>query len=145
MSRVNQVPGGRIRVALLTTCALVIVLLTGCAEGTLDDPSGQTWQLVELDGATLVEGTVIDMTINDGEVSGSTGCNSYNGPATFTDSGEMTLGPQFAMTFMACEEDIMGQEQRYVDALSQVTGYEMAAEQLMLLDANGVTILTFGS
>lgn len=128
--------------SLLAAAALAMIVLTGCGTGTEDDPTGHSWELVELDGSTVVEGTVIDLLIENDEASGSSGCNSYTGEATVSD-GEITLGPEFAVTFMACEEDVMNQEQRYIEAMTRVTTYEMAAGELLLLDDQGITVLAF--
>ncbi|HXV70157.1 MAG TPA: META domain-containing protein [Acidimicrobiia bacterium] len=121
---------------------LVTVFLAACGGGVEDDPTGRTWQLVELERSALVEATSIDLTIDDEQASGSSGCNSYTGPASVSD-GEMALGPDFAVTFMACGEEVMSQEQRYLEALTRVTAYEMASTQLTLKDAQGIVLLTF--
>lgn len=131
-------------IRLILALGLATAALSGCGTGTEDDPTGRTWNLVELEGSALVDGTEINMTIEDGVASGSAGCNTYNGPATLTDDGGMTLGPNFAMTFMACADDINAQEQRYVEAMTRVTSYEMESEQLLLLDDDGITVLEYG-
>ena len=99
--------------SLLGAAALAMIVLAGCGTATENDPTERNWELVVLDGSTLVEGTAIDLLIENDEASGSSGCNSYTGPATVSD-GEITLGPNFAVTFMACEEDVMNQEQRHM-------------------------------
>lgn len=121
----------------------VVLGVCACAEGSEDDPTGRTWQLATLGGAPVVDGTIVDLTIDGDAVSGSAGCNTYNGPATVGDDGSMTLGPEFAVTFMACEQQVMDQEQEYLSALSRVTSYQMAAEELLIEDANGVVVATF--
>jgi len=128
--------------SLLGAAALAMIVLAGCGTATENDPTERNWELVVLDGSTLVEGTAIDLLIENDEASGSSGCNSYTGPATVSD-GEITLGPNFAVTFMACEEDVMNQEQRYVEAMTRVATYEMAAGELLLLDDQGITVLAF--
>lgn len=129
----------------LALFALLALMMGACGSGTEDDPTGKTWQLEELEGSSLVEATVIDLTITDSEASGTAGCNSYTGPATVSDDGSMTLGPQFAMTFMACvDDDVTDQEQRYVQAMTRVTSYQMAADELLLLDDNEIVVLQYG-
>lgn len=115
-----------------------------CAEGAKNDPTGRTWQLETLGGSPALEGTIVDLTIDGDTVSGTAGCNSYNGAATVGDDGSMTLGPDFAVTFMACEQPVMDQEQQYLNTLTRVTAYQIAAEELLLEDANGVVVATFG-
>lgn len=132
----------RFRRAVLVIMAGVLAL-GACAEGAQNDPTGRTWQLATLGGSPALDGTIVDLTIDGDTVSGTTGCNTYNGAAAVGDDGSMTLGPEFAVTFMACEEPVMDQEQGLLTALTRVTSYQMAAEELLLEDANGVVIATF--
>ena len=126
---------------------IAIALIAGvvACSGSDDDPTGRAWQLTELGGSSPIEGSVVDMTIQDGQVAGSSGCNTtYSGPATVDLSDNaMTLGPDFASTRMACENDVMDQEQRFLAALARVAGYEMANDTLTLLDVNGVAVAAF--
>ncbi len=131
------------RLALVVIAALLLVL-SACAEGSKNDPTGRTWQLTELGGSPVLEGTIIDLTIDGDAVSGTAGCNSYTGPASVGSDNSMTLGPDFAVTFMACDQPIMDQEQEYLSDLTRVTSYQMAAEELLLKDANGIVVATFG-
>lgn len=131
---------------LLIRAAVALIAaasLAACAEGSAISPTDRTWQVATLGGAPVLDGTIIDMTIDGETVSGSAGCNTYNGPATIGDDGSMTLGPEFAVTFMACEQPVMDQEQEYLSTLARVTSYEMAAEELLLEDANGIVVATF--
>jgi putative lipoprotein len=118
----------------------MVMALAGCSDASLED---RTWQLVELEGSAPISGTTIDMTIDGEVVSGSSGCNQYNGPVTYG-GGEMTLGPNFAATMMACEEAIMDQEQAYLSALASVTGYEVSGDELSLTDDSGEVVAVFG-
>ncbi len=128
----------------LLAALVALVALTGCGTGTEDDPTNRTWTLTELEGAGLVEGTTIDLTITDDGVSGAAGCNTYTGSATVdVAEGTMTLGPDIASTMMACDQAIMDQEQKFLDALARVTGYQMAADELILLDEAGIAVATF--
>lgn len=120
---------------------LVVGLLVSCT-GPETELTDRTWQLSTLDGAELVEGTSIDMTLEEDTVSGSAGCNSYTGPATYGD-GDMTLGPDFAATLMICDDATSAQETKYLNTLAQVTNYELESEELLLQDDQGVTIATF--
>lgn len=133
-----------VRVSVIAVVPLIVLTsMVACAEGSNNDPVGRTWQLATLGGAPVLDGTIIDMTIDGDTVSGTSGCNSYNGAATVGDDGSMTLGPEFAVTFMACNQPVMDQEQEYLDHLTRVTSYQMAAEELLLEDANGIVIATF--
>jgi heat shock protein HslJ len=98
----------------------LLVLLAGCSSlnsssgGTL---TGQTWVLTELAGQPLVADSGISAHFNaDGTVSGSAGCNRYNGTYTTTDDS-ITFSVNIAMSMMMCEQAIMDQESAYINAL----------------------------
>lgn len=116
--------------------------LAACGGDAQADPSGRAWLLTELNGQPPIEGAMIDLSLSGNEVSGSSGCNSYFGSATVGD-GEITLGPNLAGTMMACADDVMAQEQTYLNALSTVTGYEISGDELRLLDAGGTVVARF--
>ena len=124
--------------------ALALVVLAGCGSGTNNDPTGNAWNLTELEGDVVVEGTTIDLTITEESISGNAGCNSYNGSVELDiDNSTMTVGPDVVSTMMACEEPIMAQEQKYLDVLTRVTSFEVASDELILKDAEGIAIATF--
>lgn len=126
------------------TVALALAVLAACGSGTNNDPTGNAWNLIELEGDAVVEGTTIDLTITEESVSGNAGCNSYNGSVELDiDNSTMTVGPDVVSTMMACEEPIMAQEQKYLDVLTRVTSFEVASDELILKDAEGIAIATF--
>lgn len=100
--------------AVLLIGALVVI--TACG-GTAGDPTGQTWQLTELEGQPPVEGTQIDMTLEDGEVFGSSGCNRYIGSAEVGD-GSFAVAPDVAGTMRACADEVMTQEDAFLAVLT---------------------------
>jgi heat shock protein HslJ len=123
-----------------------LLLLVGCAPmnsasgGTV---TGQTWVLTELAGQPLVADSGISASFSaDGTVSGSAGCNRYNGKYT-TSGDSITFSVNMAMTMMMCEQAIMDQETVYINTLGQVKTYSVADSQLSLKDASGKTILVF--
>ena len=66
----------------------------------------------------------------DGTISGSSGCNTYNG--TYTAEGEsLTIGP-LTTTRLACAPPVMDQEQAFLRALQASTRYELTADRLTL-------------
>jgi heat shock protein HslJ len=123
---------------------ILLVLFAGCAPmnasngGTL---TGQTWVLTELAGQPLVADSGISASFNaDGSVSGSAGCNRYNG--TYTTSGDsITFSVNMAMTMMMCEQAVMDQESAYINALGEAKTFSISGDQLSLKDASGKDIL----
>ena len=81
----------------------------GCAdypEG--HQPLAGEWRVASIDGAAMAEGPqqpTIAFNSDDGQVSGSTGCNRFNGTFTFQkDANELTFGP-LATTRKMCRGD----------------------------------------
>jgi heat shock protein HslJ len=88
--------------------------------------------------SSLLAGTQVSAVFNeDGKVSGSAGCNTYN--ATYQlDGDKITIGPA-ATTRMFCGEPagIMEQETAYLQALGKAASYQIQGEVLSLFDAEG--------
>jgi len=129
-------------IGMLTILALP-VLLAGCGR---PEPSasldGTQWVLTSLNGSSPLEGTEITLAFDDGEASGSAGCNSYFGPYTVDGTGGLTF-QGLANTEMAClePEGIMEQETEYLQILRAATRFSVADGQLEILaDGGGVLV-----
>jgi heat shock protein HslJ len=123
---------------------VALVLLAGCditsRDATIDLP-GTSWVLADIDGTAAVGETPPTLDFDDqGGVSGTGGCNTYNGEVTI-DGSEVTFGP-LATTQMFCAEDgVADQEQAFLTALQDVTSYTVDNEGRLVLQ-DGAT-LTF--
>jgi heat shock protein HslJ len=92
---------------------------------------------------SAIVGTELTATFTpDGQVSGSSGCNSYNGPYKL-DGTSLTVGP-LATTRKACEQDIMDQEMQFLAALQTPTTVEPSGATVTLRDASGATQVILG-
>ena len=112
---------------------------------------GTAWSLTAFveDGTTAsfvreippLTDTEITLSFEDGQASGSAGCNSYFGQYTLQD-GELHIGP-VAITEMYCmtPEGVMEQETRFTDILTSVTLFEWNADQLTLKTADGLGLV----
>jgi heat shock protein HslJ len=101
------------------------------------DLEGQTWILER----TLLK-TEITAIFQDGKLTGSAGCNTYNGTYTITSgSGEsqITVGP-LATTRMACSQKVMDQESRYLSALEAAEAYMIEGTTLTIYFPGGALI-----
>jgi heat shock protein HslJ len=80
---------------------------------------------------------------DDGQVSGSAGCNDYSASYTVKD-GVITFGPA-ATTRKACAEPegIMTQESAYLAALESVVAFQIEGDELTLTNTEGVRVATF--
>lgn len=107
-----------------------------------DQLGGTHWQLLYIRKSVPLSNRPITIAFKDGQVNGSSGCNSYFGEYTIN-GNEISIGP-LASTEMACmdPEGIMQQEQEYLHFLAEVVTFEVDGEQLVLKQA-GQDQLTF--
>jgi heat shock protein HslJ len=109
--------------------------------------TGTAWRLTTVATGTdavssTIAGTEVTMTIDeDGTVSGSAGCNRYNGTA-IVEGDEVSFGP-LATTKKACEPDVNAQEQTVLSAMDEVRTASIDGTQLELLDGSGSMLLAF--
>ncbi|MEA2490910.1 MAG: hypothetical protein QOH21_2702 [Acidobacteriota bacterium] len=103
---------------------------------------GTEWVLTSIGGASPVAGSSITVRFDQGNASGSAGCNQYRGP--FTVAGESLTFGMIAATKRACaESERNAQETAYLDALSRVASYRVAAGRLVLQESAGRTLLEY--
>jgi heat shock protein HslJ len=94
-----------------------LVEVTFSGEYTLE---GTNWLLDK-----TVPGSEITALFDNGQVSGSAGCNTYQGTYRTTKAGgrnQIEFGP-LAVTMMMCDEPLMEQEGLYLGALESATEY----------------------
>ncbi len=110
--------------------------------------SGTTWTLISgLAGQgtwNVLAGTTITATFGeDGQVSGSAGCNNYVA-AYQSRTNTLTIGTP-ATTRMYCAEPagIMNQETLYLSNLEGAATYAIEGDLLMIHDTTGKTLLTY--
>ncbi len=94
----------------------------------------------------LIAGTTITAEFDADYVTGSAGCNSYNGRYTTNSSGAITIS-DLAVGQVLCNDPpgIMPQESTYMSLLSQTARYQISENTLTMLDVNGRTLLQFES
>ncbi|SFJ73526.1 META domain-containing protein [Cellulomonas sp. KH9] len=129
--------------AAVSVLAAALLLVSACATGTGSDggsagpsatdggPTSGTpgtadrtdgaWALTsgEVDGAalTVTGGAPVTLLVEDGRVSGTSGCNTYT--ASLDTSDGWSVG-DIGLTRMACEPAAMALEKAYLDALAEV-------------------------
>ena len=98
---------------------------------------GPTWILER----TLLK-TEVTAIFEEGKLTGSAGCNTYNGTYTASSGSsenEIAIGP-LATTRMACAENVMGQETRYLSALEAAETYTIEDTTLTIYFPGGALI-----
>ena len=108
------------------------------------DLEGKNWTLnSSIDGETEqlpIQNTTITACFEDGEITGSAGCNNYFGAYT-VDGNEITIGV-LGSTMMTCwPEEVMQQEYQYHEMLGNVTTYTIEGNQLTLSTEDNRTLV----
>jgi len=113
---------------------------------SLNGLAGVNWALSSFGPASapvaVIPGSIITATFTSSGVSGSAGCNTYNGNFTY-DNAKLTFTP-FITTKMACtDNNMMTQETTFLTALQSATGFQIVNGQLQIAYPDGV--LTFNA
>ncbi|MDX1435763.1 MAG: Gmad2 immunoglobulin-like domain-containing protein [Anaerolineales bacterium] len=121
---------------------------TATPEGPQVDITKHHWTLMSNGGSAVIEGTFIDISFgDDGQVTGSAGCNSYFGPYTI-DGDSISVG-ELGVTRVACPEPpgLMEQETAYLSLLQTAATYEVTQPdgQLIVRDGSGSEILVYNA
>jgi heat shock protein HslJ len=104
--------------------------------------AGTAWRLEQLRGHPPVAGTDVTLTFTDLQMSGQV-CNYFGGPYAI-DGGGLFRGANIAQTLMACTpNEVMRQEDDFMQALRASTHYRRGGDRLALLTAAGEELLVF--
>jgi len=109
-----------------------LTLVAACAQTPA--LTGGDWIVEDIAGARVVDSTRVSLKFsNDGKLSGSGGCNNYNGAYTLN-GDEISIGP-IASTKKACPPAIMNQETRFFGILQ-------GASRMGLSDSGVLSIIS---
>jgi heat shock protein HslJ len=119
---------------------VAIFAITSCSviDSIVSDPLDDTsWVLIAYRGEDLIKGSTITAIFKDGEVRGTSGCNSYFG--SYEINGDNITFTQVGATLMACldPEGIMDQEATFHSMLTEAESFQVVNEQLVILSSNG--------
>lgn len=129
------------RLELLDSDGQVVLSFTPAPPPPVVALEGTEWVLTTfLDGdaaRSVLSGTEITLRLEEGNVGGTAGCNSYTGAYTLRDDA-LAFGP-LATTRMYCQDPagVMDQEGQYLELLENVTTFELDGDQLTLRAADG--------
>ena len=128
--------------AALAMMALIPILVA-CNLAGANDLAGTSWRLHSLTGNPLLADTAITIEFSENVVSGTTGCNHYEGSYQVVDNS-LFISDLFA-TEMACPEPagVLEQEEDYLAALNVAASFQIAGDRLEILDEGGGQRLVF--
>ena len=91
-----------------------------------------------LDGTAwvLMGNDAVSLQFDQGRVSGSDGCNRFNGPY-LSQGSSLQIGPPLAATQMACPPTVLRQAAQFNQALASTRFFRRDGDQLRLLGADG--------
>jgi heat shock protein HslJ len=142
-------------VIMRSTVAITFVAFTACARAP-DDPgdggaseapdetsevvpgggassplAGTVWRLQDIAGEAVLPDVEATIQFEDGgRVSGRASCNQFGGSASV--SGESITFEPLILTRMACQDSIMAQEDRYVEALQAAQRFTVNGDELLM-------------
>jgi heat shock protein HslJ len=119
--------------ALLAMTTAACDLLQGARDALDIDRS--TWRLVSIDGQPPLAGTEPTITFEAGQVSGTTGCNSFFG--SYQVNGSNISVGVLGSTAMACEPPLSEQEARIIERVGAAEAIELADGELQLVGPAG--------
>jgi len=111
-----------------------------------DPLAGTSWNVTGINNGnqavvSLAAGTVATVVFGtDGTVSGSGGCNTYNGNVA-VDGDAISFGPLMS-TQMACPQPVMDQEMQLFAALAASKSFQVSGSTLTLRDGGDATQVT---
>lgn len=109
--------------------------------GMTETLAGSEWVPLEIDGAAASERTRAFVRFGgDGRLSGNSGCNRFTGSYEI-DGATLRIGPDVAMTRMACPPEVMDEEARLMRALEAVRGFSRDGIALDLTAEDGMAVL----
>lgn len=117
-----------------------LIILVACSQGQTNiekgDLSGTGWKLFA-HALTDIWREVpddVEITIHfeDGEIHGSSGCNSFFG--TYTQDGKKVSIVPGGLTMMACEPEVMDEEDVFLDQLENVKSFSFGEENTLTLN-----------
>ena len=141
------------KIAGFVASLLAVLLLAGCVSSPASEsPSGDVvampltntyWQLVSVAGEPVPESDRQQkphiLFLDDGRVSGFSGCNQYMGDYRVT--GENLLFDSMSSTLMACPDNLT--EELLFAALAKTVGVNLEGIELRLLGEAGEELAVF--
>ena len=125
-----------------TTTTVLATATVSPAEAPVTDLNGTSWQLIAYGApdrpAAVLPNTQVTAEFQDGQISGSAGCNDYS--ASFSQSGNTLTTDAVASTRRACAEDVGQQEAEVLQGLDTAISFEISNDTLTIQHESGVLV-----
>jgi heat shock protein HslJ len=131
---------GSVLTRYLAIAAVLGLVGAGCGGGGAIE--GRDWVATALEGDPVPAGVSAGFTFDGETISGSSGCNTFNGPLQ-VDGDAFAIGAQMATTLRACGDPADQFELRYLRALQNAIRVEVSGENLSLFGPDGSVLLEF--
>lgn len=124
---------------------IFVVIISACVESGQQagrsDLEGITWVLTAINENRPIAETKLTIKFEDGQVSGTTGCNHYGG--SYQIKGDAITFSDLESTEMACmePEGVMEQERVYLDQLGTTQRFEMIDDVLVIFTGPGQKLI----
>jgi heat shock protein HslJ len=111
--------------------------------------TGTEWNMLSYNNgrgglvSALADTRITALFSEEGELTGSAGCNSYSTSYEVNDSAIKIFPAATTRMYCSIPEGIMEQESEYLAALQSATSYEIQDEELVLLDANSTRVVIY--
>ena len=127
-------------VSIVLIAALALGACQPKAESTSLD--GTSWNLVELNGQSVLEDASVTLNFDGESLTGNDGCNHFGGSFTI-DGNKLSIGDDLMSTLMACEGPIMQQAGEVTQALRETQSFKVENDQLILMDESNNKVAVF--
>lgn len=127
---------------IFVTLVILETLLTACSSKS--SLNGTKWRLTNLAGQTVLTETEVTLNLDNGELGGNDGCNTYGG--SYTSKGStFKVGPDIFSTMMYCNDQIQTQSNAFYAAFLKAETYKLTDGKLSLRDSSGTILAEFES
>lgn len=119
------------------------LLLSACAGSANSDAEivGPVWVAESIAGVPALSNSEVTLKFDaDGRSGGKAGCNSYGAGYHRTGSA-LTFEQPFSTRMFCSPDELMAQEQAFLDLLSRVTGLSRTGDRLELHTEDGKTVV----
>jgi heat shock protein HslJ len=151
---VSRRPAGSVTLAsmrsrmMAVALAALLLAVGGCGDDddgsgadpgppTAADLDGRTFVSTAAEGFTLVPGTQVTLTFEDGNLSATAGCNTMSAPYEI-DDGTLEV-EQMSTTLIGCPDDLQRQDQTVQDLLTGGPGVILDVD-VLTISGQGITL-----